>query len=105
MGGNWSWSTPSPRRCSPRPRSPPSRRSTPPERQLALLKIADAIEARAEQLVAVESENTGKPKALVLSEEIPPMVDQIRFFAGAARVLEGTSAGEYMKGYTSFIRR
>jgi betaine-aldehyde dehydrogenase len=79
--------------------------TTPSERQLALLKIADAIEARAEQLVAVESENTGKPKALVLSEEIPPMVDQIRFFAGAARVLEGTSAGEYMKGYTSFIRR
>jgi betaine-aldehyde dehydrogenase len=79
--------------------------TTPSERQLALLKIADAIEARAEQLVAVESENTGKPKALVLSEEIPPMVDQIRFFAGAARVLEGTSAGEHMKGYTSFIRR
>ena len=79
--------------------------STPSERQLALLKIADAIEARAEELVAVESENTGKPKALVLSEEIPPMVDQIRFFAGAARVLEGLSAGEYMTGYTSYIRR
>ena len=75
--------------------------TTPSERQLALLKIADAIEARAEELVAVESENTGKPKALVLSEEVPPMVDQIRFFAGAARVLEGTSAGEYMTGYTS----
>ncbi len=79
--------------------------TTPSERQLALLKIADAIEARAEELVNVESENTGKPKALVLSEEVPPMVDQIRFFAGAARVLEGTSAGEYMTGYTSFIRR
>jgi betaine-aldehyde dehydrogenase len=79
--------------------------TTPSERQLALLKIADAIEARAEELVNVESENTGKPKALVLSEEVPPMVDQIRFFAGAARVLEGTSAGEYMAGYTSFIRR
>jgi betaine-aldehyde dehydrogenase len=79
--------------------------TTPSERQLALLKIADAIEARADELVAVESENTGKPKALVLSEEVPPMVDQIRFFAGAARVLEGTSAGEYMTGYTSFIRR
>ena len=77
----------------------------PVERQLALLKIADAIEARAEELVAVESENTGKPKALVLSEEVPPMVDQIRFFAGAARVLEGLSAGEYMSGYTSYIRR
>ena len=79
--------------------------TTPSERQLALLKIADAIEARAEELVAVESENTGKPKALVLSEEVPPMVDQIRFFAGAARVLEGLSAGEYMTGYTSYIRR
>ena len=79
--------------------------TTPSERQLALLKIADAIEARAEELVAIESENTGKPKALVLSEEVPPMVDQIRFFAGAARVLEGSSAGEYMTGYTSFIRR
>jgi betaine-aldehyde dehydrogenase len=79
--------------------------TTPSERQLALLKIADAIEARAEELVAVESENTGKPKALVLSEEVPPMVDQIRFFAGAARVLEGSSAGEYMSGYTSYIRR
>jgi len=79
--------------------------TTPSERQLALLKIADAIEARAEELVAVESENTGKPKALVLSEEVPPMVDQIRFFAGAARVLEGSAAAEYMSGYTSFIRR
>jgi betaine-aldehyde dehydrogenase len=79
--------------------------TTPSERQLALLKIADAIEARAEELVAIESENTGKPKALVLSEEVPPMVDQIRFFAGAARVLEGLSAGEYMSGYTSYIRR
>jgi betaine-aldehyde dehydrogenase len=79
--------------------------TTPSERQLALLKIADAIEARAEELVAVESGNTGKPKALVLSEEVPPMVDQIRFFAGAARVLEGSSAGEYMSGYTSYIRR
>jgi betaine-aldehyde dehydrogenase len=79
--------------------------TTPSERQRALLKIADAIEARAEDLVAIESENTGKPKALILSEEVPPMVDQIRFFAGAARVLEGLSAGEYMSGYTSYIRR
>ena len=52
-----------------------------------------------------ESQNTGKPIALTLSEEIPPMVDQIRFFAGAARMLEGRSAGEYMSGFTSFIRR
>jgi betaine-aldehyde dehydrogenase len=81
------------------------RDSTPSERQLALLRIADAIEARADELVEVESQNTGKPKELTASEEIPPMVDQIRFFAGAARVLEGRSAGEYMAGHTSFIRR
>ncbi|MEU8570824.1 gamma-aminobutyraldehyde dehydrogenase [Streptomyces pathocidini] len=77
----------------------------PAERQKALLKIADAIEERAEELVAVESENTGKPIGLTRSEEIPPMVDQIRFFAGAARMLEGRSAGEYMEGLTSIIRR
>ncbi|MFC5906847.1 gamma-aminobutyraldehyde dehydrogenase [Streptacidiphilus monticola] len=81
------------------------RDTTPSERQRALLKIADAIEARAEELVAVESKNTGKPIALTASEEIPPMVDQIRFFAGAARLLEGKSAGEYMDGMTSIIRR
>ena len=81
------------------------RDATPAERSLALLRIADTIEANAEQLVAVESQNTGKPVALTLSEEIPPMVDQIRFFAGAARMLEGRSAGEYMSGFTSFIRR
>ena len=79
--------------------------TTPSERQQALLKIADAIESRAQELVTIESENTGKPKELTMSEEIPPMVDQIRFFAGAARVLEGKSAGEYMRGFTSFIRR
>jgi betaine-aldehyde dehydrogenase len=81
------------------------RDTTPSQRQLALLKIADAIEARAEELIAVESKNTGKPLALTASEEIPPMVDQIRFFAGAARMLEGKSAGEYMNGMTSIIRR
>ncbi len=79
--------------------------STPSERQRALLKIADALENRAEEIVAIESRNTGKPLALTMSEEIPPMIDQIRFFAGAARNLEGKSAGEYMHGMTSFIRR
>ena len=79
--------------------------TTPSERQRALLKLADVIEANAEELVAVESQNTGKPVSLTLSEEIPPMVDQIRFFAGAARVLEGKSTGEYMRGFTSSIRR
>ncbi len=81
------------------------RDATPSERSLALFRIADAIEARAEELVEAECENTGKPKALTMSEEIPPMVDQIRFYAGAARLLEGRSAGEYMTGFTSFVRR
>ncbi len=81
------------------------RDSTPSERQRALLKIADALESRADELVAIEVENTGKPIALTHSEEVPPMIDQIRFFAGAARNLEGKSAGEYMRGMTSFIRR
>ena len=81
------------------------RDSTPSDRQRALLKIADAIEARADEFVAIESENCGKPLGLTASEEVPPMVDQIRFFAGAARNLEGKSAGEYMRGMTSFIRR
>ena len=81
------------------------RDSTPSERSLALLHIADAIEARAEELVRAECQNTGKPFGLTMSEEVPPMVDQIRFFAGAARVLEGRAAGEYMAGHTSMIRR
>jgi betaine-aldehyde dehydrogenase len=63
------------------------------------------IEEEADELVAIESENTGKPIGLTRSEEIPPMVDQIRFFAGAARMLHGLSAGEYMSGFTSMIRR
>jgi betaine-aldehyde dehydrogenase len=79
--------------------------TTPGERQRMLLKLADVIETHAEELVRIESENTGKPVALTLSEEIPPMVDQIRFFAGAARVLEGKSSGEYMRGFTSSVRR
>jgi betaine-aldehyde dehydrogenase len=81
------------------------RDATPSERSLSLFRIADAIEARAEELVTVESANTGKPLAVTLAEEIPPMVDQIRFFAGAARHLEGKSAGEYMADHTSMIRR
>jgi betaine-aldehyde dehydrogenase len=71
------------------------RESTPGERQKAINKIADAIEC----------ENTGKPVAVTRAEEIGPMLDQIRFFAGAARHLEGRSAAEYFKGHTSFIRR
>jgi len=81
------------------------RDATPSERQLALFRMADAIEERGEELVRAESENTGKPFQLTMEEEIPAAVDQIRFFAGAARVLEGKSAGEYLEGYTSFVRR
>ena len=81
------------------------RESTPRERQKAINKIADAIEARSEELIALECENTGKPFAVTRAEEIGPMLDQIRFFAGAARHLEGRSAAEYFKGHTSFIRR
>lgn len=79
--------------------------TTPSERQRALLRIADAIETRADELVAAECENTGKPIGLTAEEELPPAVDQIRFFAGAARVLEGKAAGEYMAGHTSYVRR
>jgi betaine-aldehyde dehydrogenase len=79
--------------------------TTPSERSLALYRIADAIEARADEFVAAEVQNTGKPVALTMSEEIPPMVDQIRFFAGAARMLEGKATAEYMANMTSMIRR
>src|SRR5205085_10306482 len=65
----------------------------------------DAMESPAKGIVDAECENTGKPVQLTLDEELPPAVDQIRFFAGAARVLEGRSAGEYMAGHTSMIRR
>ena len=81
------------------------RDSTPSERQRALLKFADAFEARSEEILAAECENTGKPIEITRSEEIPPSIDQIRFFAGAARLLEGRSAGEYMAGHTSYVRR
>lgn len=81
------------------------RETTPAQRQLALLRFADAVEARADELVAAESANTGKPVQLTADEELPPMVDQLRFFAGAARMLEGTAAGEYLAEHTSFVRR
>ncbi len=81
------------------------RDTTPSERSLALFRIADAVEARVDDLIELEVQNTGKPIALTRSEEIPPMVDQIRFYASAARHLEGKSAGEYMAGHTSMLRR
>jgi betaine-aldehyde dehydrogenase len=79
--------------------------ATPSERSLALLRIADELEERGEELARIETENTGKPLALTISEEIPPAADQIRFFAGAARNLEGKAAAEYMPGHTSWVRR
>jgi 1-pyrroline dehydrogenase len=81
------------------------RRSTPAQRQLALLKIADALEARAAEFAGLEVRETGKIRAVVLDEEIPECVSALRFFAGAARQLEGTAAGEYAPGHTSVIRR
>ncbi len=79
--------------------------TTPKERQLALLNIAAKLEERSREFVDVESKDTGKPIGFTIDEELPPAVDQLRFFAGAARVLEGLSAGEYMTDYTSMIRR
>ncbi|MGW3961255.1 aminobutyraldehyde dehydrogenase [Amycolatopsis sp. NPDC005003] len=81
------------------------RRSTPAQRQLALLKIADALEARAAEFADLEVRETGKIRSVVLEEEIPECVSALRFFAGAARHLEGTAAGEYTPGHTSVIRR
>ena len=81
------------------------RDTTPSERALALLRIADAVEAHGDELMAIESRNCGKPYAVHRGEEIGPMVDQIRFFAGAARHLEGRAAAEYMADMTSMIRR
>jgi betaine-aldehyde dehydrogenase len=81
------------------------RDSTPAERQRALLRIADAVEARAGEIIAAEVRNTGKPVEATRAEEMGPLLDELRFFAGAARVLEGKSAGEYLRDHTSFVRR
>ena len=81
------------------------RRATPSQRSRALQQIADVLEANAERLVDAETENCGKITAVTMAEEIPPMIDQIRFFAGAARLLEGRGAAEYMEGMTSYVRR
>jgi betaine-aldehyde dehydrogenase len=79
--------------------------TTPGERAAAMLKLADAIEEHAEEISELESDNAGKPIGAFREDEIPFMVDNLRFFAGAARCLEGRAAGEYMSGYTSYIRR
>src|SRR5262249_7990545 len=96
------------------------RDTTPAERSLALLRMADAVQARAEDLVAAECRDTGKPVGITMAgdpgsrgrrggmtmpDETPPLVDEIQFFAGAARTLRGTSAGEYLAGHTSVLRR
>src|SRR5438128_2157777 len=79
--------------------------TTPRERSERMLKLADAIEANADELAQIESENVGKPLAVMKSEEIPPTVDCFRFFAGAARTLEGRATGEYMQGFPSMLPR
>ncbi len=84
----------------------PAWAATPPgERARALLRIADMIEERAEEIADLESADAGKPRGAVLEDEVPVMADNLRFFAGAARTMEGRAAGEYMEGHTSFIRR
>jgi betaine-aldehyde dehydrogenase len=81
------------------------RDETPAVRSRALLRLADAVEARADELVAAECRNTGKPPSLTRAEELGPLLDELRFFAGAARLLEGRSAGEYLREHTSYVRR
>jgi betaine-aldehyde dehydrogenase len=80
--------------------------ATPPgERARALLRMADLIEERGEEIADLEAADAGKPRSAVLEDEVPVMADNLRFFAGAARCMEGRTAGEYMEGHTSFIRR
>ncbi len=81
------------------------RDTTPKERSLALLRFADLLEVHGRELVEIESHNTGKPLALTETEELPMLIDVVRFMAGAARVLEGRASAEYMEGHTSWIRR
>jgi 1-pyrroline dehydrogenase len=80
------------------------RETTPAERSEMLLKLADALEENAEELIRTEMANVGKPHG-VMADEVPTSADNLRFFAGAARALEGKAAGEYMRGYTSMVRR
>ncbi|HZN43588.1 MAG TPA: aldehyde dehydrogenase family protein, partial [Actinomycetota bacterium] len=79
--------------------------ATPGERSRALLKMADLVEEHGDEIGKLESENVGKVHALTMTEEIPVIADQFRFFAAGARILNGLAAGEYMKGYTSILRR
>jgi betaine-aldehyde dehydrogenase len=79
--------------------------ATPAERSGALFALAGLIEEHADELARLEALNAGKPLAAVTDDELPVMADNLRFFAGAARCLEGRAAGEYMEGHTSFVRR
>jgi betaine-aldehyde dehydrogenase len=79
--------------------------TTPADRSLALLALAELVERHGEELARLEALNAGKPLAAVTADELPVIADNLRFFAGAARVLEGRAAGEYMQGFTSFTRR
>src|SRR3990167_3137480 len=79
--------------------------TTPKERSLLLLKLADAIEAHGEELAKLESDNCGKPYSAALNDEIPAIADLFRFFAGASRCMSGSAGGEYLAGHTSMIRR
>src|SRR3954453_20735980 len=80
-------------------------KTAPAERQAALLKLADVIEEHADELADLEARNAGKPLQAFKDDEIPFMADNLRFFAGAARCMEGKSSGESLGGYTSIIRR
>ncbi|CAA9239793.1 MAG: 4-aminobutyraldehyde dehydrogenase [uncultured Arthrobacter sp.] len=77
----------------------------PSQRQLMLLRLADALEANSEELVDAQHRNTGQVREMIAAEEVSAGADQLRFFAGAARLLEGKSAGEYLEGHTSYVRR
>jgi betaine-aldehyde dehydrogenase len=79
--------------------------TTPGERALALIRLADALEEHGEELAALEIANAGKPAAAFKGDELPAMADNLRFFAGCARAMEGKAAGEYVEGYTSWVRR
>jgi betaine-aldehyde dehydrogenase len=81
------------------------RDTAPADRQLALFRIADEMERRAEEFADLESQDTGKPRGSLVADEIMQSVDQLRFFAGAARSLEGRAAAEYLPGHTSYVRR
>ncbi len=81
------------------------RDAVPAERQRLLLRLADAVEAHTDELVEAQHRNTGQPRRVISEEEVGMGVDHLRFFAGAARTLEGRAATEYMEGHTSYVRR